>query len=241
VRVRGPLADDASLVWVETPDGRLGVVEASLLRPLLRGEDLRPWRAEPAGDRILWTHGPDGRPLHALPPNADAWLAPWRDALRDRVDARRARAWWSLFRTEAARADAPRVVWADIGRAPRAVVLEAGDATVPLNTCYALRCASAHASEDAHALAAVLNAPLARAWLSAVAEPARGGYRRFLGWTMALLPLPRDWPAARRRLAPLARRAATGHALDDTLLMREMLAAYDLAPGTVAPLLGWTP
>ena len=44
--------------------------------------------------------------------------------------------------------------------------------------------------------------PLVGAWLGILAEPARGGFHRYLGWTLALLPLPRDWPAAVRLLAP---------------------------------------
>jgi hypothetical protein len=83
-----------------------------------------------------------------------------------RADARRAVRWWTLFRVEAARVDRPRVVWADLGRVPRAAVLFAGDAAVPLNTCYVARCRD---ETDACALAALLNGPLAAAWLNALA------------------------------------------------------------------------
>src|ERR671929_783018 len=100
-----------------------------------------------------------------------------------------------------------RVVWADFGRAPQALVLQPGDATIALNSCYVLPCPT---PEDAHAFAALLNSPLAAAWLNVLAEPARGGYRRYLAWTVALLPIPHDWPRARRMLAPLAERASGG-------------------------------
>src|SRR6185503_13978444 len=101
------------------------------------------------------------------------WLSKWRRELVARTDARHGSRWWSLFRTESARSDRARVVWADVGREPRACVLPAGDATVALNTCYVARCSD---QTDALALAALLNSPMARAWLNAVAEPARGGY-----------------------------------------------------------------
>src|SRR5258707_1093164 len=35
-------------------------------RPVVRGRDLKPWRATPRA-HILWTHGHDGRPLARLP------------------------------------------------------------------------------------------------------------------------------------------------------------------------------
>jgi hypothetical protein len=92
---------------------------------------------------------------------------------------------------------------------------------------------------DAMALAALLNGPLAAAWLGAVAEPARGGWHRYLAWTVALLPLPRDWAYARHILAPLAERAL----LDMPPTAGELLAAacraYRVRPDDVAPLIAW--
>jgi hypothetical protein len=106
-------------------------------------------------------------------------------------------------------------------------VLPAGDPTVPLNTCYVLHC---DAERDAWALAALLNSTLAAAWLNAIAEPARGGYRRYLGWTVAQLPLPRDWSRARAVLAD-ARASA------DDALLAAALDAYRLDRAAVADLL----
>ncbi len=47
-------------------------------------------------------------------------------------------------------------------------------------------------------MAAVLNSTVARAYLKAIAERATGGYFRFLGWTVALLPFPEEPDAAAR-------------------------------------------
>jgi len=183
------------------------LVEGAMLRPLARGEDLAPWQLHAGSrDAIVWTHDARGGPMAELAPKSRRWLSRWRRELEARSDGRGAR-WWSLFRTEAARHDRARVVWADIGLAPRASVLPAGDPTVPLNTCYVVRTAT---DDDAHALAALLNSRIAGAWLAVVAEPARGGYRRFLGWTCARLPVPRDWSRARALLAPVGRAAAAG-------------------------------
>ena len=153
---------------------------------------------------MLWPYDADGHLLPDLPPGAARWLAPARAALASRADARHSTPWWTLFRTEAADPRTPRVVWPDLARRPHPHLLPAGDRHVPLNTCYVARFTDpVHALDDARAFAALLRSPPVAAWLTALAEPARGGYRRFLAWTVALLPVPQDWPAARQQLAPL--------------------------------------
>lgn len=228
---------DGETATVVASDGTRFAVERSLLRPLLRGEDLRRWSPAPTSESIIWTHTALDVPLSTVPPLARQWLQRWRPTLANRADARHRTQWWSLFRTESARPDVSRVVWADVGREPRALVLDAGDPRVPLNTCYVVRCRDIF---DARALAALLNSPLARAWLDTIAEPARGGYRRYLGWTTSLLPLPSDWPRARAILAPLAERAVQHErAPSNAELLDAALAAYELRLDDVAPLVAW--
>lgn len=212
-------------------------VERTLLRPLVRGEDLAPWHRHERATRarILWTHDRRGAPLATLPARARRHLQRWRRPLELRTDGRGAR-WWALFRTDSARTDRPRVVWADIGRTPRALVLPSGDETVPLNTCYVVRAPS---EDDAHALAALLNSGVMTAWLAALAEPARGGYRRYLGWTCARLPVPLDWARARDALAPIGREAAEGRPPDAAVLDAAVTAAYGLSADDLAPLIRW--
>lgn len=212
-------------------------IEAQCLRPLLRGEHLAAWRPQREAERaaILWTHDAKGAPLPALPERTHARLTRWRRQLEQRSDGRGG-PWWALFRTEAARHDRARVVWGDIGRAPRALVLPAGDRTVPLNTCYVVRTPT---DDDAHAFAALLNSVLGAAWLSALAEPARGGYRRFLGWTCARFPVPRDWERARGILAALGRAAVDGVDPNPWELTDAVLDAYQLPQSRVAALLSW--
>jgi hypothetical protein len=211
-------------------------VEASMRRPALRGEAVRAWRPDVSLEDILWTHDTNDRPRASLPPAALRHLTPWRRRLEARTDARAGAAWWPLFRTESARPDLPRVVWSDIGKAPRALVLDAGDRTVPLNSCYIARAPS---RDDALTLAAILNSPLAAAWLAAIAEPARGGYQRFLGWTVARLPLPRDWSHAVKILAPIARAAIDGEPPDRATLTDLTIRAYRIKAADVSPLLIW--
>src|ERR1035437_1843085 len=222
--------------WAVASGERTGLVERRLLRPLLRGESVRAWRAASDDAAVLWTHDLTDAPLRQLPACAQSWLAPWRRQLEARADARRATRWWTLFRTDAARSHLPRVVWSDIGKAPRALVLPPGDTTVPINSCYVARAPSL---DDAHALAALLNSPVAAAWLAAIAEPARGGYHRYLGWTLARLPLPADWPRAIAMLAPLAREALEGDVPDAATLTDAAIRAYRVRPADIEPLLTW--
>ena len=232
VRVEG---EDGEVAQVRS-DGRAGCVERALLRPILRGEGTVPWHSVASDERLVWTHDAQGAPLASLPPHAARWLERWRTRLAERADARGGTRWWSLFRVGAADGSRPRVVWADFGRAPRALVLRAGSAVVPLNSCYVLSCAE---PADAAAFAALLNSPLAAAWLNVLAEPARGGYRRYLAWTVALLPVPRDWTRARRQLAALGERALAGEPVRAGELLAAALRAYRIRAESVAPLLAW--
>ncbi len=222
---------------VEATDGKRRLrLPSACLRPVLRGESVQPWRAPVLPDHILFPHGDDGRLLRPLPPEVRAWLLPWRSRLQSRSDARSTSAWWSLFRLDGASPHRPRVVWADIGRSLQALVLPAGDRTVPLNTCYVL---PVRDMDDAFTLAALFNSPLADAWLGAVCEPARGGYRRHFAWAMARLPVPDDWVRARAILAPLGARGMQGDAVGRAELLDGALAAYRIRRARMTPLLEW--
>jgi hypothetical protein len=220
--------------FVVAPSHETRSIEEELLRPLHRGETIRPWTLEPAPEHIIWTHH-NGSPRRALPPNAHRQLSRFRVELERRADARGSR-WWSLFRTESADVTSARVVWADFGKNPRAAVVAAGDPTVFLNSCYVVSCPDI---DDAHALAALLNSPLAAAWLNTIAEPARGGYHRYLGWTVALLPIPKQWSRARDILAPVARRAIEGTPPTADSLMIAVRRSYGLRKEDVEALLLW--
>lgn len=233
---------------VGATSNRHATIERHHLRPALRGEAVAMW-GQPGHDsndlRIIWTHQTDGAPFRALPPATTRWLAHWRPRLERRRDARAKQPWWTLFRTDAARHETPRVVWADIARTMRPLVLQAGDPTVPLNSCYVIRTASI---EDAWALSALLSSPLAAAWFTALAEPARGGFKRYMGWTVATLPVPREWATVRASLAAFSKRhhpltttsESTGQRDDRVNEHLELVAgAYGLTLAHVEPLLNF--
>lgn len=237
---------DDDVAQIESEHHR-GMIERRLLRPVMKGDavgnessrDRRNGNAASAADlRIVWTHGPDGKPVSRLPPLATRWLSHWRSQLDRRKDGNASTPWWSLFRTASAQHESPRVVWADIGKQLRAAVLPAGDPTVALNTCYVMRTSSI---EDAHALHTLLTSPVAAAWFDALAEPARGGFRRFLGWTVATLPTPENWTTTRCALADFYRARlrdtrTPAHHLEHSAVVAD---AYGVPLRHLEPLLHW--
>jgi hypothetical protein len=237
--------NSAYIVRVDSLDGdvaristasRTGLIERDMLRPLIRGETLSKWTLTGPREYLVWPHDDRGQPRRSLPPLARNWLLPSQDALSARTDLHGRFPWWSVFRTEGAANDRPRLVSADFGLTPRTTVLEAGEPHVALNSCYVVSCAT---SKDAYALATILNSSLAAAWLNSLAEPARGGYRRYLGWTLSLLPIPADWPRARALLAPIGERAMQGDVSADQEILQAVLDAYQLDVVQVHHLLNW--
>lgn len=232
VRVESICGDVARI----SSGGSAAEIERDVLRPLVRGETISAWSVSRPQESLIWPHDANGRPLRELPPLTRRWLASFHNRLSGRTDLHGRLPWWTLFRTESASVLTPRVMWADFGLAPRAIAVEPGDAIVALNSCYVVSCEN---MDDAHALTTLLNGRLVAAWLNALAEPARGGYRRYLGWTMALLPLPRDWNRARGQLAPLGERAMRGDVPSQDEMLDAALGAYDLRLGEIQPLLSW--
>ncbi|HET8713651.1 MAG TPA: N-6 DNA methylase [Gemmatimonadales bacterium] len=187
-------ADDLFLLDQEQPG----------TRPAIRGRDVGAWRCEPRR-HVLWTHDVDGSPLRRLAAGAARRLAIHEERLRLRSDYKGGPP-WQLFRTALGCAQY-RVVWPDLARQLGAVVPPA--AVVPLNTLYGI---ATRTADDAAALAALFNCR----WLSAlarlVADPARGGFRRFNARVVGGLPVPpHDSPV----WGELARRGARCEPADD--------------------------
>lgn len=99
------------------------------------------------------------------------------------------------------------------------------------------RVRSISAWPGAEAGSVVLSIPL-----NALAEPARGGFHRYLAWTVARLPLPREWLHARRTLAPLVAELDERPNLADipqSVLTDTVLSAYRLQRRDLTALLSW--
>lgn len=187
-------------------------IEPELVRPVLRGKDLRAFAGRPSS-RIIWTHDTLGSALPALPPNATQHFGRHLEALRSRRDDDGS-APWSLFRAIAG-ARVPRVVWPDLSPRLEAACLVDQDELewVPLNSCYVVLTGSA---EDALALCAWLNSTWARAAARATADPASGGYARFNARTVGGIPLP-PGVLQDERLASLTNQARGGEDVQDEI------------------------
>lgn len=184
-------------------------VEPDAILPLLRGEDIRPWRQHPSS-WILFTHDPkSAEALTRLPPGLARYLRQHEGALRRRKDLRPTDPAWTLFRVTRAKLG-PCVAWRDLAERLEAVALPGLPAgPVPLNSVYLIPTSG---PEVAHALAALFNSRLASAFLRTFAERAASGFVRFFAWTIGCLPLPGRWVPLEKRVMRLSEIGERAHA-----------------------------
>jgi len=196
-------SDDPNEVVVEMESGELVRIEKSLLRPLLRGENIRAWRFE-VREWILWTHDDEtGEVLKDLPRRAKAYFGRHEKELKNRSGYRQRLPIWTLFSVNPTKLE-NKVAWQELTNQMDAVFVPAlykGQLLVPLHTTYLMPVAN---KEVGLAIAAWLNSLPVRAYLSAYAERARGSYFRHFAWTVACLPVPRPilrlWEGKKRDL-----------------------------------------
>jgi hypothetical protein len=205
-------------------------VEARLLRPAVRGRDVREFNAN-VKCVVLWPYGVNGDVLPELPPLAAAWFRRHAARLARRADARDGPP-WALFRIRAGYAP-HRIIWADVAARLSALALDVvfPDA-VPLNTCYV---STLPDRETALALSATFNSAWVRVLLRVVADEARGGYRRHNARAMATVPVPPPGPA-RAALVALSLRAHLHHDVNQPDLDRAVATALGLPESVCAEL-----
>ena len=198
-------------------------IETKLLRPALRGRDVRPFDARPQ-TVLLWAYDRAGRPLSTLPPLASAHFERHETRLERRADYIGGPS-WTLFRTKAAFVR-HRVVWRDIARRPQALALDESSSAnaVPLNTCYV---ASLPDGQAALVVAAVLNSVWAAALAAVTADEARGRYRRINARVAAQVPVP-NLQADVQKLADLSRLAHRQRDVSDSDIDQAVAEALGL-------------
>ncbi|MDH3455623.1 MAG: N-6 DNA methylase [Gemmatimonadota bacterium] len=199
-------------------------IERKLVRPVVRGRDLRRFSAS-CPQVVLWGYDGAGKVCAELPPRASQYFAKHRKRLVARADYRRGPL-WTVFRVRAALAPV-RLVWPDIARRAVGAVLEscgAADA-IPLNTCYVAPFAH---RELALTAAAVLNSTWVSALVYATADEARGGYRRINARVAATIPIPTTG-AGQRALSALSDRAHRGEHVSQSDLDDAVADALDLS------------
>lgn len=161
----------------------LGDDFARLSRPVLSGRDVRPWEVQ-TPRCILWPYDAALELCSELPESLTHYFEKHRKRLEKRSDFNPGAPLWQLFRVSA-QITAPKVVWRDISPGLEAALAPAD--VVPLNTVYFIALADAR---RAAIIAALFNSAPLRAFAFALAERARGGWRRHFAWVIRLLPVP---------------------------------------------------
>lgn len=180
---------------------------ADLLKPFLKGENIKRWRIE--SDDLYLINTPKGQvDIEAYPAVRD-WLAPFREALEKRATDQR---WWELQQGQLAYQAAlqsPKIAYQDI-TATNPFALDSGGSLLA-NTCYFL-------PTNDKALLGLLNSKLAWFFLTAITNIARGGYLRLRTEFVEQLPIPEidspDRSAIERQTSLAADAAGSRHTLD---------------------------
>ena len=186
-----------------------------LIRPWLRGRDVRRWRADWRGLYVVFTRrGTDIGNYPAI----ERHLSRWRPDLepRPRHGAKRGRKpggyEWFEIQDNIAYHEAfarPKIVYPDIGTEMRALLDREGRLTG--NTCYIIP------GDDA-CLLALLNSRLLDFWfrlaMPCLDDPFDGGDMRFFGADMERAPIATPPAKTKRRLTALANRIQTAKEAD---------------------------
>ncbi|MGE5185417.1 MAG: Eco57I restriction-modification methylase domain-containing protein [Acidobacteriota bacterium] len=209
---------------------------AALIRPFVKGRDVRRWRPAALDRYILLVDR--GTSLAHLP-RLRAHLARFRDALEPRPPEHRgawhgrkpgAYRWYELQDpvVPLARSRAPRLLYQDIQTAP-ACCLDASGELVPDTTVWIL-------PSDDRVLLAILNSPLYRWYARRRFPPALNGAVRPKLEYMRALPIARPPPPLRARIEALvAAQLVEPTAARDRELARAVLDAYELDAGDLSP------
>ena len=192
---------------------------AEILKPFLRGEDIKRWRVEPEG---LWLiNTPKGKVNIDAYPAVRDWLKPFRKELEQRATKQE---WWELQQAQLAYQEklaAPKLVWAHF-EFQQSFALDRSAAFLN-NKCFFMP------TDDA-VLCALLNCAVLWECLRSLARAKRGGYIEAEAQYVAQLPIPEIEQSTRDRLAAL------GQTCTDAARQRwEIVAAVrhrilDLAP-----------
>ena len=187
---------------------------AELIKPWLRGRDVRRYRAEWKGLHVIFTQGVDITRYPAI----ERHLAQFRADLQPKTTrgggpgrAPGNYKWFEFQATIAYREAfySPKIIYPDIGTEMRAV-LDKEDRLVG-NTCFII-------PGDAPYLLAILNSKILDFWfrlsLPCLDDPFDGGHMRFLTKDMENAPIPSAPPAVKKRLSVLANRVQSARQAD---------------------------
>lgn len=200
---------------------------AELLKPFLRGEDVKRWRVEPQG---LWLiNTPKGKvDIEKYPAIRDR-LLPFKPELEKRATKQE---WWELQQAQLAyqpKMESPKLVWAHFQLAPCFAIDSSG--FYLNNKCFF------HTAAD-HDLCAIVGSRISWWFLQSSARLKRGGYIEAEAQYIERLPIPAMSASNRKRLSALSEtctKAARERYAIQSAVRRRIL---DLAPPERAKLTG---
>lgn len=192
---------------------------AELLKPFLRGEDVKRWRAEPAGMWLINT--PKGKvDIDAYPAVRD-WLTPFKPELEKRATKQE---WWELQQAQLAyqiKLAEPKIVWSHF-QLDSTYFLDKTHVFLN-NKCFFL------ATNDV-ALCALINSQILWMFLFATARIKRGDYIEAEAQYVSQLPIPDMPDPARARLAALGEACMDAAARRRDIVFEGRRRILDLAP-----------
>ena len=197
---------------------------AELLKPFLKGENVKRWRVEPEG---LWLiNTPKGKVNIDDYPAVRDWLLPFKPQLEARATEQE---WWELQQAQLAyqgRLAEPKIVWPHFQDEIKFALEE--DGTFLNNKCFFIP------SSDG-CLLSFLNSRISWLMLSGISRIKRGGYIEAEAQYVEQLPIADYSSAAMKKLTRIAQEV-TGSA-DKTLEIRGRFLARlaDLNPAHAKP------
>lgn len=193
-------------------------IETALLRPVLRGKDIRAYERHPNGPKLIVPYTGSGRliepsEMQARYPKAFAYLLASREILEAREGGRfKGRAFYAFGRPQNMRFlgdGAPKIVFPDISKEGRAMLDTHG--AMVLDSAYTMRVLP-KADWDLESLCGIMNSRVVSLWLRAVGIPLRGGYIRLKSSYLRDMPLPPQGEV--RAISALVRDSATPETID---------------------------
>jgi len=193
---------------------------AELLKPFLRGEDIKRWRVESEGLFLINT--PRGKVDIDKYPAIRDWLLPFKADLEKRATKQE---WWELQQAQLAYQQAfasPKIAYQDITSSNPFAMDRRG--FLLANTCYFIPSADG-------LLLAYLNSKIAWFFLSSVTNIARGGYLRLRTEFVEQIPMPTASRALSNQMIKVAENctALAGRRLELQAEVRSRIIS-DLAP-----------
>ena len=213
--------NEAFIVDRETRDRLVKQDKTStrLLKPFLRGENIKRWRVEPEG--LFLINVPKGKINIDDYPAIRDWLRPFKNELEKRATKQE---WFELQQAQLAyqtQFEKPKVIWPQFMDRPE-FCLEI-DGFFPINKAYLF-------PTDDYALVALLNSKILWFCFQSLSVPKRGGYREATAQHVGPLPFPEFPKKQQQRLAALAQDCSKSAAIRFRTQSGVRHRILDLAP-----------